>query len=466
MNEFFQWFLSLVFGSDELTPYTAEYAWSSNQMAHAMMGFCLGVCWLFFVIAFHPGYTTLVEPAHATGVLQRSVRWLQRLPMDLYVVMLFAAIPLKELVDILLDASRHAGAPVDPNLPRLIFDSVTDIAFWWSGMFLAALVVGLFVEGRVYRVSIPLVGLVACIGFWLFFAGPVWLHQKRTFDQSGMPFNYTRLTIQSNTAEVAFDPKSSVKWPELEQFRSEIVEQDRLPVHHYVIIGGSPTVRTRLAVGMGAEVAFKLRWGDRNVKGAALTRVKYGTAAQYLEKPALLTEQTQLDRLELVIIDDLDVSMRLPSYVVYLEGMRKAAQTVHAEQVPVPDRVLHHFNVPKEKLEQIAEAHQDRRGVTLVPPEKFDAARRATNQAATDPEDRRMEEIIRLGALTQPDQDTGRRGISTIWVLAGYDGGDSEAAKAWWEERQTSWLGEIATILDIDANDLRVIRLADSESSR
>ena len=39
----FAWFLSQAFGSDDLTAYTAEYTWNSNQMAHAMMGFCLAL---------------------------------------------------------------------------------------------------------------------------------------------------------------------------------------------------------------------------------------------------------------------------------------------------------------------------------------------------------------------------------------------------------------------------------------
>ena len=45
------WFLSQAFGSDELTAYTAEYTWNSNQMAHAMMGFALAVVWLRLAIS-------------------------------------------------------------------------------------------------------------------------------------------------------------------------------------------------------------------------------------------------------------------------------------------------------------------------------------------------------------------------------------------------------------------------------
>lgn len=160
-------------------------------MAHAMMGFCLAVCWLTFVISWHPGRFRKAERTAAPlSLLGRVRRWFRELPMDAYVVALFATIPAKEVVDIVLDRGLFAESPVQPNQSSLLFDSVTDTSFWWSGMFLAAAVLALFTkEERGLRVAIPVTGLASCVLFWVYVAGGVWQNQKQTFDVSGMPFN-------------------------------------------------------------------------------------------------------------------------------------------------------------------------------------------------------------------------------------------------------------------------------------
>src|SRR5438445_715044 len=50
------------FGSDMLTAYTAEYAWLSNQMAHAMMGFFLAALWAYAVHTHHWHWTCVWMP--------------------------------------------------------------------------------------------------------------------------------------------------------------------------------------------------------------------------------------------------------------------------------------------------------------------------------------------------------------------------------------------------------------------
>lgn len=44
-----QLFWDSSFGSDALIPYSANYAWLANQMAHAMMGFCFAAVWALHV---------------------------------------------------------------------------------------------------------------------------------------------------------------------------------------------------------------------------------------------------------------------------------------------------------------------------------------------------------------------------------------------------------------------------------
>ena len=61
------WFMSQAFGSDELTPYTAEYAWNSNQMSHAMMGFALAIVWILLAISLRPSALPAVPKSAEEG---------------------------------------------------------------------------------------------------------------------------------------------------------------------------------------------------------------------------------------------------------------------------------------------------------------------------------------------------------------------------------------------------------------
>lgn len=494
-----EYLVTMAFGSDDLTPYSAQYTWNSNQMAHAMMGFCLAVCWLTFVISWHPGRFRKAERTAAPlSLLGRVRRWFRELPMDAYVVALFATIPAKEVVDIVLDRGLFARSPVQPNQSSLLFDSVTDTSFWWSGMFLAAAVLALFTkEERGLRVAIPVTGLASCVLFWVYVAGGVWQNQKQTFDVSGMPFNYTRLAVLPGRNEVHFAETSPTKWPELEAFRAQVVAAPRSarpPQAHYVIFGGTPVQRSKLAVAMGCEFAFKLRDNRRYVDNAQALRVMYLTAVGALERPETLLD-VDADRLECVIIDDLDVSTKLPSNVSDENLFRfyRDAAEAPTPRPTVPDatgttgrspnlpRSKPTVTIPKldfDKLNRsrmipIPEARTKQAEVEvpkadiekLAPPRTPRTVAPDAVQEAKEELEARVAALNSLGAKAKlPDGAKPEDGgISTVWVLAGHPG-TSESTRTAWGVRRKFWIREIAMILGVKETELKIIELVDRPS--
>lgn|GEM_PF-4130231 len=453
------------FGSDELTPYTAEYAWNSNQMAHVMMGFCIAVCWLLFALSLTAKSAT-PAPDGCTSFLRRALDWLKGVALIWFVVLLFASIPLKEVADLMLDGAKFADSVVSPNTKRLVFDSVTDISFWWTGMFLAAMFIGIFVrkDGK-YRVWAPAIGLVACIAFWYFLAADKWLDQKRTFDKSNMPFNYTRLAVLAGEGEgrtkVHFADESKIKWPELESFRKDVVDADRPAQQHYVLIGGLPDVRSRLAVGMGCEYALKIRPDAGQFTGDELVRIRYLSAATALERPKLLEETSVLKNLECVVIDHLDVSMARPSEAqaeTYFRVKEQVATKIGSKTASVPRRVVDNLKAPNKNF-----IPDPKNPETLqVPLDELAALKKAAI------EQQRAEALKavapklqseRLAAIQQLGKKASLGQVSTIWVLTGFDGAKDPQAKAEWTKRKDGWVDEIAEILEVKRGDLRIVEL-------
>jgi hypothetical protein len=495
-----QYFVGMAFGSDDLTPYTAQYAWNSNQMAHAMMGFCLAVCWLTFVISLHPGRHRVAErtvdpPPTRRG---RLTRWLRELPMDLYVVLLFATIPAKECADIILDRGMFAGSPVQPNQSSLLFDSVTDTSFWWAGMFLAAAVLALFTkEERGLRFVVPVLGLVGCATFWVYVSGGVWQNQKQTFDVSGMPFNFTRLAVLSGRNEIHFADNSPVKWPELESFREKIVQAPlagRPPQKHFVIYGGTPAQRSKLAVAMGCEFAFKLRENRKYSDDRESLRVMYVSAVASLERPEALIAG-DIDLIECVIVDDLDVGIKLPSrvdddqlYRFYLNSAdlpapapRTTAPSAQAAppskerrpargNITIPLEDLKKLNASKGKPLDLGEGSASKKTVELskaefeklAPPSKPPDRNAALNEAKEELEGR-VTVLKSFGRKTKlpGDKKPEDGGISTIWVLAGHPG-TKDSTHAAWLIRRDEWVKEIADILGVDRGVLQIVELVET----
>jgi len=279
LKDGFDWFLSQAFGSDELTAYTAEYTWESNQMAHAMMGFALAVVWLRLAISRWERHRKWREETAEGRAATPGLPSRARHSLDFSTAVLFLLIPLKEVADLLLDGATFAGSPVPPNRWPLYFDSLTDISFWWTGMFLAAVVVGGFGSARLNgwrRFLIGCAGLIACVLAWYLYAAPIWGDQKRTFDQSGLPFNYTRLTVlaaadgklerrlATGETEDALKKEGKTRlladykqWEGvLKPFRERVAGPTRPTAEHYVLTGGTPAQRSKLAVSMGCEFAF------------------------------------------------------------------------------------------------------------------------------------------------------------------------------------------------------------------
>ncbi len=463
LKDGFGWFLSQAFGSDELTAYTAEYTWESNQMAHAMMGFALAVVWLRLAISRWERHQWRLENPDADG---RAPGWcgrqwqagkcgLKKVPvlgpalawawhsLDFSTAVLFALIPLKEVADILLDNATFAGSPVQPNRWPLYFDSITDISFWWTGMFLAAAVVGGFGSARLNgwrRFLLGLGGLIACVAFWYLYAAPIWGDQKRTFDQSGLPFNYTRLAVlaaddkkwQDRLArgetedELRKKGKSRLladygQWEGvLKGFRERTAGPTTPAAEHYVVLGGTPEQRTRLAVAMGCEFALALRgrseaWAteyrtateDDERRKDLLTRVKYVTAVAGLERPQVLLP---LRYVECLVIDDVNVF------------------------IPPP------FEAD----------HSDIRAAK--------AAARPTGKAADANQGPPLEpsiDSVRRGHYKLLGEKAKENDIGTIWVLTG------SRNVSEWEQRKEDWLDAIARTVKVDKAKLQLIVLAE-----
>ncbi len=480
----FQYIVSMAFGSDDLTPYTAQYAWNSNQMAHAMMGFCIAVCCLFGLIVCHPELKKKAK--HSAGSDPWSVRvhnFLLGFPLDFYVVLLFASIPFKEAVDLYLDSQNYSQSPVKANMGNLYFDSLTDISFWWTGMFLGTFMVAWFTsEERVLRRSVPLLGLIVCGAFCYFYAGPIWQNQKQTFDNSGMPFNYKRLAVLSGSNDLTIADNSPVQWAHLESgFRQPITqaEPSKKPPHqHFVIIGGDPAGRSRLAVSLGCEYAFRLRERHKYQNDEQSVRVKYYTATALLEKPTVL-ESLDTALMECVIIDDLDVATERPTKIdpdQAADYYKSVARERHDQNVIIPVEQLNKFNSEKIPLNSKALTKSPRmaqlslKEFQKLPPPKV---RNIVPPGAVDPEATNGSEkaelraralaLKELGLRTRPTNEESKDGITTIWVLAGNPGTSTSTTYQSWMKRKDGWIAEIAELLGVNREELRIIELQQPE---
>ena len=448
-------------------------------MAHAMMGFCIAVCWLFAFLMLHPGrHQKGTSLASSTGLLSWIGNRLKCLPMWVYVIVLFLSIPAKEVVDIVFDASNYANSPVKANRESLIFDSITDISFWWTGMFLGTFMVAWFTkEEAVLRRAVPFVGLLGCIAFWYLYAGGIWLNQKRTFDNSGIPFNYTRLAVLSGLPDITFASQSKIQWETIESdFRQPIVTTEytkRPPQRHYVIVGGTPEQRSKLAVSMGCEYAFKLRGSAKYRSDNESVRVRYFTATALLEYPTVLNGYDDAT-IECVIIDDLDVSTQRPSQLTEekkLNYYRNAAKERKDQMVVISKKQLENLN--KKKLPIQMKMNRPWADVVELTLSEFDkvAPPRSTlpNEPPLDEAKSELEARVQLfddfGSRTGPNtkHNPDDTGISTIWVLAGSPGAKNTLVNQAWNKRKDDWITEMACLLRVKKNQLRIIELSHPE---
>ncbi|HKB01340.1 MAG TPA: hypothetical protein VKD90_03930 [Gemmataceae bacterium] len=258
------------FGSDTLTAYSAEYAWLSNQMAHATMGFVLAAVWI------------LIVDRHGLAA------WTVWLPL---------AVPvLKEVTDFILDAGLRA-THFWTNKRELLADAATDIFFWSFGMLLAISLFGFESSSWWMLVGVLVVGTIGV--YLLLFRA--WLPQKRRFDYSGMPFNYTRLVKYPDPT--AFLPAASIS--SLQDYQQFLRTFRDDACRHVVITGGAAADRSALAVSLGCEfISHGLG-------------VYHTSAVRLLDNPAVLDDLGGMPAdyrpgVRCLIIDDLNVHLPIP----------------------------------------------------------------------------------------------------------------------------------------------------------
>ncbi len=476
MGDLLRTFWRNSFGSDELEHYTAEYTWLANQMAHAMMAFCLVTCWALFVFnmkqrakseaeklaalrlrvaaeekAESAEATSPAAPAQAREELAAAeakvaergwfTRQLFDASTDLLMTLPFLLLVLKEIVDITSDAIQFSGGPVAQRYRNPLLDSVTDLTFWYAGMFLALLIASRYFDQQRYRLPGALIGFGVCLGIGYFWLGTVWQNQKKVFDRSGLPLNYVRLVKLSNEWNNSSRPGGHPFRDERRDLQNHMLADIQAlaagddegarsgepTAHavrgHFVLTGGFPEDRSKLAVSIGCEFAFRLRFDERSPSEAELRKVIYTTAVQALDHPEGLLNDNSKSALRCVIIDDLDVTIDPPIELL----------TAATEVFP---KLGDHYSTPTKKRIELAAAgrtvSEDLRrrlasgrlwaeprggGDHLLKVELDDI--KAVVKASLSPKERaddeRRAEIFKQirKVLTDPNSR-----ISTIWVLS------------------------------------------------
>jgi hypothetical protein len=485
------------FGSDELEHYTAEYTWMANQMSHAMMGFFLAVFVVLvsrFVWALKTGSKPIAMsklappggpmepapaptagPATAPGGLWRT---------DLAVGIMFALIILKEAVDITSDAIRYSGTKVSTNFGNIYLDSFTDTMFWWSGMFLALLGLNWLVfakeERRKWRNLITIAGPVFCLALGLG-TGQVWVNQKRTFDRSGMPGDYERLNrlLREQADEPDQNPnlrpirfradKADQQYAWLKEFQAGAGAEGKVTAQHYLLKGGRPQDRSRLAVSMGCEYAFKLRFRDWRAEGTDLTRVYFVSAVKALEDPSVFVNETAANKLECVIINDLDVTLLPPLKLLDIDKLspthtRRIAALAGPEALAATKAALLSDAFPDLASPEFVDAvllltaQNTLNEVKKAPPGKVPAGVSDDVKRVVE----RQEVLIQLGI------NANKEGIHTIWVMAGdgktgddrkADDPEKKRARGLWQQDYDAWKAAMAKLLGVAEDDLREIEI-------
>jgi hypothetical protein len=268
-----QTLLSSSFGSDEFTPYSAEYSWLANQMAHAMMGFFLAALWAW--VGRRWFWPFLLAPA--------------KIPFDY------------------LFAIGLTGGHFRPPAWEFWADKLTDTYYWSFGMAIATAVFSpnpFWATRR--RWAIPIVVVVGSLVSVLI--GQWWVRQKDAFDSSEIPNTYVRLcNFESRRGSVVGfdtdDPAYGNAYDTLDAYVGSI--ETGSPRMHLIIIGGDVTDRTTLALALGCEHTARIQL------------VYYTTLTKGMEDP------TRVDRflervgkpkaqagcpLRCVIIDDVDTT--------------------------------------------------------------------------------------------------------------------------------------------------------------
>jgi len=240
-----------------------------------------------------------------------------------------------------------------------------------------------------------------------------------------------------------FHDCSEIKWAELKTFRDQIIESDRPPQHHFLIIGGLPRDRTNLAVALGSEFAFKLGREVKNAENADLTRVYYASAPAILEHPAELKGVVNPAVVECVIVNHLDSAMVLPTKVSRKAVNEAITNDDTRERIVEMLENREHFEIQQETAGEQAGIAKPGKSVIS----------RDTQRIQHESEIRRVKLEI-LGDIVKSHD------ISTIWVLSG-----NRQSSSWNDDRQR-WIEDIKNLVADEDAELRVIELADTKSEK
>ena len=442
----------VVYGSDELESYTAKYAWLANQISHAMMG--------FFGMAF---FWTVWVQGHS--------RWRAVVPFVLVLGKDFG-------IDLGKDLLAARGSPVAPCVENVLFDNLTDAMFWFAGFALALAMIAWFYApeqvSRKWWTGLFVVFAGAAIGL-----GGYWVPQKDSFDRSGLPLNYTRLTHLAGRLEFVEKPppkqSDAPKNSELPSSRTLIALEEKARKReavHVVIFGGSPKGRNELAVSIGCESVFRLsRNGPWGWNGP--TPVVSTTAARLLEagrtppgqpapvRKSAVWDALSADELRCLLVTDLDTGIAPPPDVLLRAALDNNRPDI------VTGGVRNQLDI-NEFLNGVTNSTGYKSSVALT---RKDLDVLFENYTPEKRPDRLTELEKAVQNRTRPLKDllaeiAKKKNVATVWALA--------ETPAWLGEKCTpadevrhrkadrdAWIYTLAALLEIKPEDFYILELTE-----
>lgn len=274
-------FLKNIWGSDTTTPYTAEYTWLANQVAHATLGFLLGCIWILIGRNFF------------------TINGWQYLILSVSLI--------KEIIDFLMDLLNRVNS-FKLNKREIILDCLTDFLFATFG---ALLSFSFFLNNQVKWLNIILV-LAIGLPLILFATFKIWLPRMRMFDFSQMPFNNCRLIKYENVSSI-FEQADIDKINKL-QNDIAFIKQNNSSFPDIILSGNNAITKSKLAISIGCE--FISYW-----KGAYCISM-----AKLLEKQEIFFDIIQHNQspkkffIKAFILDDINVNLPIPTFIVNSEN--------------------------------------------------------------------------------------------------------------------------------------------------
>lgn len=230
------------FGSDNYSPYTAEYTWLTNQFGHFAVGAGISSVIFALVLFFHQS-----PPGASLGP---SFYWVSPLCALIGVV----GYVLKEVGDIEFERQKQSLGVVFPiDYREIARDGAADVFFVSAGIVLAQLMllVGLFslqqglkaLPGTTTVLISAVILILASVAIRIVM---VYVPEKRCFDRSGLP-GFFRLPRYRRKLEPVQSPDPILAFAREEQTAMKMV----------VIQGPPGAGKTTLAIGIACEFAHR-----------------------------------------------------------------------------------------------------------------------------------------------------------------------------------------------------------------